>query len=196
MEKNKERGTTMSEKDELFEQQISSKEAYKGHLLWIFEDQVTLPNGNTASREIMKHPGAAAIVPLTDDGKVIMERQFRYPLGKVITEVPAGKLDGPEEDRLEAAKRELEEETGLTADNWISLGNYYPSPAYTTECISLFLASGLHQGERKLDEDEFLNIEAVPLESVVQDIMDGKIADGKTIAAILKADKYLSTRPL
>ncbi len=183
----------MNEKEELFEQQISSKEVYKGKLLWIFEDQVTLPNGSLASREIMKHNGASAIVPLTDDGKVIMERQFRYPLGKVITEIPAGKLDGPDEDRLEAAKRELKEETGITADNWVSLGDFYPSVAYTTECISLFLAYGLHQGERKLDEDEFLNIEAIPLQSVVQDIMDGKIADGKTVAAILKADKYLST---
>ena len=186
----------MNEKEELFEQQISSREAYKGHLLWIFEDQVTLPNGNTAFREIMKHPGAAAIVPLTEDGKVIMERQFRYPLGKVITEVPAGKLDGPDEDRFEAAKRELKEETGITADTWVNLGNFYPSPAYTTECISLFLASGLHMGERKLDEDEFLNIKAIPLKDVVQDIMDGKIADGKTIAAIMKADKYLSTHSL
>lgn len=182
----------MSEKEELFEHQISSKEVYRGKLLLIYEDQITLPNGHLASREIMKHNGASAIVPITEDGKVIMERQFRYPLGKVITEVPAGKLDGPDEDRLEAAKRELKEETGITADNWVNLGDYYPSPAYTTECITLFLATGLHQGERKLDEDEFLNIEAIPLENVVRDIMDGKIADGKTIAAILKADKYLN----
>ncbi|MCQ2512816.1 MAG: NUDIX hydrolase [Lachnospiraceae bacterium] len=186
----------MNEKDELFEKQISSKEVYKGKLLWIFEDQVTLPNGQTASREIMKHNGASAIVPITKEGNVIMERQFRYPFGRIITEIPAGKLDGPEEDRLEAAKRELKEETGITADTWINLGDFYPSVAYTTECITLFLASGLHKGERKLDEDEFLNLEEIPLEDVVQDIMSGKIADGKTIAAILKADKYLSTHTL
>ena len=135
--------------------------------------------------------GAVAIVPMTEDGKVIIERQFRYPLNRVITEIPAGKLDSKSEDRLSAAKRELEEETGYLADEWIELGDYIPAAAYCDEVITMYLAKGLHMGTRNLDEDEFLNVETVSLEELVEDIMQGKIADGKTQAAILKAYLYL-----
>ncbi len=120
-----------------------------------------------------------------------MERQFRYPLNDVITEIPAGKLDRPDEDRLEAAKRELKEETGFTAKEWIDLGLYYPAAAYCDEKITLFLARGLEKGTQKLDEDEFLNIEAVPLSCLVKAVMDGSITDGKTQVALLKAALYL-----
>ena len=123
---------------------------------------------------------------MTSDGKVIVERQFRYPLNQVITEIPAGKLDSKSEDRLTAAKRELEEETGLLADEWICLGDYVPAAAFCDERITLYLAKGLHEGTRNLDEDEFLNIMEVDLEELVQDIMDGKITDGKTQVALLK----------
>lgn len=176
----------MSEKDELFETTLSSEEIFKGTLLHVFKDNAKLPNGDEATREYFKHEGAVGIVPMTEDGKIIMERQFRYPLQRVITEIPAGKVEGPEEDRLEAAKRELLEETGITADNWQNLGDYYPAAAYTTERLTLYLATGLHFGERKLDEDEFLNTFEMPIEEAVKKVMDGEISDGKSIIAILK----------
>jgi len=171
----------------LEEVMVASEEIFNGHVVHLFKDTVELPNGRHATRETVRHIGAVAVVPLTDDGKVIIERQFRYPLGCVITEIPAGKLDSKTEDRLAAAKRELEEETGYTADEWIDLGDYYPAAAYTDERISLYLAKGLHQGQRNLDEDEFLNIMAVDLEELVQDVLSGAITDGKTQAALLKA---------
>lgn len=170
----------------LIEKTVESKEIFDGHVVHLFKDDVTLPNGKPATREVIRHVGAVAIVPMTDDGKIIVERQFRYPLNEVITEIPAGKLDSKAEDRLAAAKRELEEETGFLADEWIDLGAYYPAAAYTDEVITMYLAKGLHQGTRNLDEDEFLNIMEVSLEELVEEIMQGKIADGKTQVAILK----------
>ena len=170
----------------LVEKTVDSEEIFKGNVVHLFNDNIMLPNGKPATREVIRHVGAVAIVPMTDDGKVIVERQFRYPLNQVITEIPAGKLDSKAEDRLAAAKRELEEETGLLADEWIALGDYYPAAAYCDEIITMYLAKGLHQGTRHLDEDEFLNVVAVPLEELVADIMAGRIADGKTLAAILK----------
>lgn len=166
---------------------VASEEIFRGHVVHLFKDTVELPNGRLATRETVRHVGAVAVVPLTDDGKVIIERQFRYPLGCVITEIPAGKLDSKSEDRLAAAKRELQEETGYTADEWIDLGDYYPAAAYTDERISLYLAKGLHRGERKLDEDEFLNVVEADLEELVQQVLEGSITDGKTQSALLKA---------
>lgn len=177
----------MDELKQLQEVQTASEEIFHGHVVHLFKDTVRLPNGNPATRETVRHIGAVTVVPLTDDGKVIVERQFRYPLGKVITEIPAGKLDSKSEDRLAAAKRELAEETGYTAEEWISLGDYYPAAAYTDEVITMYLAKGLRKGERNLDEDEFLNVVEVPLEELVRDVLEGRIADGKTQAAVLKA---------
>lgn len=175
----------------LIETTISSEEIFDGQVVHLYKDDISLPNGKHATREVIRHVGAVAIVPMTEDGKVIIERQFRYPLNRVITEIPAGKLDSESEDRLSAAKRELEEETGYLADEWIELGDYIPAAAYCDEVITMYLAKGLHMGTRNLDEDEFLNIETVSLEELVEDIMQGKIADGKTQAAILKAYLYL-----
>lgn len=166
---------------------VASEEIFDGHVVHLFKDTVELPNGKLATRETVRHIGAVAVVPLTDDGKVIVERQFRYPLGCVITEIPAGKLDSKDEDRLSAAKRELQEETGYTAEEWIDLGDYYPAAAYTDERISLYLAKGLKQGDRNLDEDEFLDVVAVDLEELVEEVLNGTITDGKTQAALLKA---------
>lgn len=168
-----------------------SEEIYDGQVVHLYKDTVQLPNGKEAIREVVRHIGAVGIVPMTEDGKVIMEKQYRYPLERIVTEIPAGKLDSKTEDRLAAAKRELEEETGLVADEWISLGAYIPAAAYCDEVIELYLAKGLHQGIRNLDDDEFLNIVAVDLQELVDDIMAGKIADGKTIAALLKAYYFL-----
>ena len=175
----------------LTEVKTGSQEIFDGVILHVFKDTVKLPNGNPATREVIRHVGAVGVIPVTDDGKVIVERQFRYPLNRVITEIPAGKLDSFTEDRLSAAKRELEEETGYTAKEWIDMGDYYPTPAYCDERITLYLAKGLALGQRHLDEDEFLNFEAVPLETLVEQIMDGTITDGKTQVAILKAARLL-----
>lgn len=172
--------------ENLMEVPESSEEIFDGQVLHLFKDTVYLPNGKTATREVIRHVGAVAIVPMTADGKVVVERQFRYPLNRVITEVPAGKLDSKSEDRLEAAKRELEEETGYLADEWIPLGDYVPAAAYCDEVITMYFAKGLKKGIRNLDEDEFLNIELVPLETLIEEIMEGTITDGKTQAALWK----------
>lgn len=177
--------------DDLREKKAGSQEIFDGCIVHLFKDTVTLPNGKPATREVIRHIGAVAVVPLTDDGKVIVERQFRYPLDRVITEIPAGKLDSPTEDRLSAAKRELEEETGYLASHWQELGDFHPTAAYCDEKITLYLATGLHQGKRHLDEDEFLNVEAVPLEELIADIMSGRITDGKTQTALLKTQYLL-----
>lgn len=176
----------MKDFENLEEYMLSSEELFDGQVVHLFKDTVQLPNGKSAIRETIRHIGAVAIVPLTEDGKVIVERQFRYPVGQVITEIPAGKLDSRYEDRLAAAKRELEEETGLIADKWQELGDYYPAAAYCDERITMYLAEGLRNGQRNLDEDEFLNIHAVKLDELVEEILSGKIVDGKTQVAILK----------
>lgn len=177
----------MNKYDNLEEVQLSSEEIFDGVVVHLYKDDIKLPNGNFSTREVIRHVGAVGIVPMTEDGKVIIERQFRYPLASVITEIPAGKLDSKQEDRLSAAKRELKEETGITADEWIDMGVYYPAAAYCDEKITLYLAKGLHYGKQKLDDDEFLNIVEVPLEELVEQVMAGEITDGKTQVAILKA---------
>ena len=177
---------------ELGETRLSTQEIFNGKILHVIRDSVRLPNGDETGRELIRHVGAVCVVPVTDDGKVYVERQYRYPLDMVITEIPAGKLDSKTENRLDAAKRELMEETGLTADEWIDMGLYYPAAAYTDEKITMYLAKGLHEGERKLDEDEFLNVVQVPLTELVNDIMNGDITDGKTQAALLKAARLLN----
>lgn len=181
----------MNRDDKLTEVQTGSEEIYDGVILHVYKDTVTLPNGKPAGRELIRHVGAVGIVPVTDDGKVIVERQYRYPLDSVITEIPAGKLDSKSEDRLSAAKRELREETGITADEWTDMGVYYPAAAYTDEKITLYLARGLHFGQQDLDDDEFINIEAVPLDELVNDVMSGEITDGKTQVGLLKAQYFL-----
>ena len=182
------------ELEQLGEVKAASEEIFDGFVLHVMKDTVTLPNGNTATRELIRHIGAVCVVPVTDDNKVIMERQFRYPINRVITEIPAGKLDAADEDRLFAAKRELREETGYEADEWIDMGLYYPAPAYSDEKITMYLARGLKKGARDLDEDEFLNIVEIPIDELVDDIMSGRITDGKTQVAILKASAIMNNK--
>lgn len=181
----------MSRLEELREKQTGSQEIFNGKILHVFRDTVELPDGSGSFRELIRHVGAVAVIPVTEDGKVIIERQFRYPFDEVITEIPAGKLDSIQEDHLEAAKRELVEETGITADEWIDLGVYYPTSAYSDERIFMYLAKGLHRGEQKLDEGEFLDVEEVALTELVDQVMKGAIPDGKTQVAILKAARIL-----
>ena len=181
----------MKDFENLQEKTLTSEEIFDGKVVHLYKDTVELPNGRTATREVIRHVGAVAVVPMTDDGKVVVERQFRYPLNEVITEIPAGKLDSKAEDKLSAAKRELEEETGFLAKEWIELGDFVPTVAYCDEVITLYLARGLYKGVRHLDEDEFLNVRLMDLEELVKEVMDGKILDGKTQTAVLKAYYYL-----
>lgn len=183
--------TDTEEKKELAEVKISSKDIFEGKILHLVNDEVRLPNGETSGREVIRHIGAVCIIPITDDNEVIVERQFRYPVDEVLTEIPAGKLDFKDEDRLEAAKRELREETGYTAEEWTDLGSFYPAAAYSDEKITLYMARGLHLGERELDEDEFINVVKVPLKDLAEEVMSGKIPDNKTQMAILKAAAIL-----
>ena len=176
---------------ELLEKQISRIEIYSGHIVHLVKDTVILPNGKEAPREVCLHNGAVAIVPLLDDGRVIVERQFRYPHSRVFLEIPAGKLDTPNEDIVEAAQRELREETGAVAKELIPLGKMIPSPAILSEVIYLFLARGLSFGERELDEDEFINLEFMPLSELYQRCMNDEISDAKTIVAVTRAVNYL-----
>ena len=175
----------------LREIQTSSEDIFDGVILHVKRDTVTLPNGNQAVREVIRHIGAVCVIPVLDNGDVIMERQYRYPLDRVILEIPAGKLDAPDENRLSAIRRELREETGYSADEWVNLGDFHPAPAYCDEYITMYMARGLHRGEQDLDTDEFLDVYTVPLEELVRDVMDGKISDAKTQVCVLKAARLL-----
>lgn len=177
--------------EELKEVRVGTEDIFSGVILNVKRDTVELPNGHRTIRELIRHVGAVCVVPVTEDGRVVVERQYRYPIDGVITEIPAGKLDSKAEDRLSAAKRELWEETGITADRWTDMGLYYGAPAYTDEKITMYLAQGLHRGQQHLDEDEFLNVETVPIADLVEDILSGTITDGKTQAAVLKAAMLL-----
>ena len=171
---------------ELTEATVSSEEIFHGKIVHLFRDQVRLPNGRIATREVSRHPGAAAVVPVTKDGNVILVRQFRYPFAQVMLEIPAGKLD-PGEDPLVCARRELTEETGYEAEEFVSLGVFYPSVAVIDEQIHLYLARGLTFSAPNPDADEFLNVEQRPLNDLVNLILENGVPDGKTQAAVLKA---------
>jgi len=170
----------------LIETQLNSRDIFEGKILHVKLDTVQLPNGAEATREIIRHVGAVCVLPLTADGKVVVERQFRYPMNEVTTEIPAGKLDSPDEDPFEAIKRELREETGATADKWTCLGPFYPAAAYSDERIWMYLAEDLHFGQQDLDKDEFLDVELVPLETLVEQVMAGQIPDAKTQTAVMR----------
>ncbi|MEO7252980.1 MAG: NUDIX hydrolase [Casimicrobium sp.] len=164
---------------------VSGEDVFKGKLLHVVRDTITLPNGRAGSREYIKHPGAACIVAEFEDGKLLLERQYRYPMGKVMIEFPAGKLDRSE-NPLVAAQRELKEETGYWARSWHTLGHMHPLIAYADEIIHLFHANGLVQGEAKLDQDEFLELFAATPEEITAMIADNRISDGKTIVAFFR----------
>ena len=178
----------------LEEKQINREEIFHGVALHVVKDEILLPNGKRSVREISLHNGAAAIIPLLPDGNVIMERQFRYAHGRVMLEIPAGKLDTPDEIPLEAAKRELREETGAVAGKITALGSIAPSPALINEVIHLFLAEDISFGENDLDDGEFLEVELIHIDKLYEMVMNGEIADSKTQIAILKVKEILRNR--
>jgi ADP-ribose pyrophosphatase len=174
---------------DLTEKQESSEQVYDGTLLKVYRDVVRLPDGSPGTREYIKHPGAVAIVPLFEDGRVLLERQYRYPHRREFIEVPAGKLD-PGEPHLDTAKRELLEETGYVAAQWTRVGVIHTAIAYTDEAIEIFLARKLEARERKLDAGEFLEIFTVPFADAVEMIRDGRITDAKTVSALLLVERW------
>lgn len=170
----------------LEEKQLKAEYLYKGKIINLRLDEAELPNGKTALREVVEHPGGVCVAALTENDEIIMVRQFRYPYSELVLEIPAGKRDSANEDPLECGKRELREETGATAKNFFSLGTLYPTPGYCGEIIWMYGATNISFGETDPDEDEFVEIEKIPLESAVQMILSGEIKDAKTQAAILK----------
>ena len=169
---------------DLTEHCVSSERVFDGALLKVHRDAVRLPDGSSAAREYIRHPGAVAIVPLFDDGRVLLERQFRYPHRREFIEVPAGKLE-PGEPPLQTARRELLEETGYVAQEWTRLGVIHTAIAYTDEAIDLFLARGLTERQRKLDQGEFLEVLTVEFAEAIAMIRDGRITDAKSVAGLL-----------
>lgn len=170
---------------ELFEKTAETKQIYNGKILNVRRDIADLPNGNQSVREVIEHNGGVCVAPLTENGELIFVRQFRYPYSEVILELPAGKLEIGE-DPFEAGKRELEEETGCVAGKYHNLGKFYPTPAYCTEIIYLYVAEKLSETHMHLDDDEFLEVERIPLEKAVEMVLSGEIKDGKTQVLILR----------
>lgn len=179
---------------DLTEKQLSSEIIFDGAVLHVRRDNIEMPTGIKSVREYVKHNGAVCIVPITDDGKVVLERQYRYAVGQTMIEIPAGKLEPTDTDHLLAALRELKEETGAVPREMIDLGDYYGSPAILSERIRVFLALGLSFGETNFDKDELLETFSLPLTEAVDDVISGKITDGKTQAGILRADAFLKKR--
>ena len=160
--------------------------ASRGPVVEVTEDIVSLPNGATSVREVVHHPGGVCVAAVDGDGNVAVVRQYRYPFGQVLLELPAGKLE-KDEDPFDAVKRELSEETGLEADTWRDLGFIYVSPGISTEKLYLYLATDLRQGKAHPDPNEFLDVEKMPLSELAQMAMDGRVHDAKTVVGALKA---------
>lgn len=176
----------MHDSDKLVEQTLTSQKVFSGRLLHVYFDEVALPDGTTSTREWIKHPGASAVVPVFKNGDVMLVRQFRYPVSQVFYEVPAGKID-PDETADSTAERELREEAGLSCKNFQHIGHYYPGIGYSDEIIHLYTAWNITSVEQKVDDDEFLIKERLPLQKAFDMVHNGEISDGKTMVAILRA---------
>jgi len=174
---------------DLTESFVSGEEVYSGRLLRVRRDVVRLPDGSEGVREYIRHPGAVLVVPLLEDGRVVLVRQFRYPHGRDFLELPAGKLDAGEA-HLETAKRELLEETGYVASAWKRIGLIHTSIAYTDEGIEFWLARGLEQRGARLDAGEFLEVLTLPFEEALEMVRGGGITDAKTVAALLWVNEW------
>ncbi len=174
------------------EKRLDGEEKYSGVIVKVYLDHAELSNGAVVRREVVKHPGGVAILPVDADGNCYMVRQFRYPFGRVMLEVPAGKLEQGEDPKT-CAVRELSEETGFTADEWIDLGACCTSPGFSTEVLHLYLALGLHAGKSHPDNNELLHVVTCRLKDLSRMAMAGELDDAKTVIAVLKAEKYLQT---
>lgn len=181
----------MKNDQELIETKVASRSVYEGKVLNLCVDDIALPDGRPAIREYAKQVNAVAVLPLTDEGDVLCVRQYRYALGKVLLEIPAGKLDSTTEDPEIGARRELREETGAECEELIPLGGFIGSPAILTEVVHLYLARGLSFHEPDPDDDEFLDVCKIPLSALVDLVLADEIEDGKTQVAILKAAELL-----
>ena len=181
----KERQNTGSVSDKLTETPIQSKNVFDGVLLKVYVDEVMLPDGSTSTRDWIRHPGASAVVPVFEDGTVMLLKQYRYPPRRIFTEVPAGKLD-PGESPETTAKRELTEESGLTCTNLVKTGEFYPAIGYADEIIHIYAAWGLTEQEQQSDDDEFLLTYRIPYKEALRMIKEGEIMDGKTICSLTK----------
>lgn len=170
----------------LSEKQLNKKYIYNGKIINLRGDDALLPNGTTALREVVEHPGGVCVAALTDKSELLMVKQFRYPYMEEILEIPAGKRDSKDEAPLECGKRELKEETGAEAENFIFLGELYPTPGYCDEVIYIYAATGLTFGDTDPDEDEFLEVQKIPFGEVLERVMSGEIKDAKTQTAVLK----------
>lgn len=178
---------------EYYETKISGETKYHGVIVDVTLDNVELHTGEKTKREVVHHPGGVAVLPVDENGMAYCVRQFRYPLGKMILECPAGKLEPGEEPRA-AALRELSEETGLECRELIDLGAIYATPGYCTETLYLYLATGLTQKDAHPDEGEYLNVEKYPLSVLREQCMRGELCDGKTNVAVLKAAWIMEAR--
>lgn len=177
----------MAGSDGLKEGFVSERSIYRGRVFDVSERTVTLPNGREATRELVYHKGAAAVVPVDERGFVTLVRQYRVAHDAVMLEIPAGKLDNAAEDPLDCAHRELLEETGLKAERMELLLRMIPTPGYDTETVNVYLATGLSAGSAHLDEDEFLTVECMPLRDAAERVMRGELSDAKTAIGILMA---------
>lgn len=175
---------------DLSEHRLASKLVYDGKMLKVRSDTVRLPDGGTAEREFIDHPGAVAVIALTDAGELVMERQYRYPLGRDMIEIPAGKID-PGEDPLATAQRELKEETGYTAAHWRHVATIHIAIAYSNERIEIYLAKDLRHEGAKLDDEEFLEVFTLSPAAALAWVREGKITDSKTVAGLFWAEKIL-----
>lgn len=180
--------------DPLAEETLESRLAWQGEFLEVHMDRVKCPDGHIAPREYLKHPGAVMIIPLLDDGQIVLERQYRYPLRRSFIELPAGKID-PGEDLLACAQRELLEETGYVARTWTHLGGFHNAIGYCDEKIEVFLAQGLEQRGAKTDDGEVLEIFTAPWQEVLAAVLDGRITDVKTIIGVHWLEKHVARVP-
>lgn len=177
---------------DLTEKTLRENEIFAGHLLHVFNDEVELPNGDTAHREVVRHPGGATVCAITENMEIALVRQYRYPYGEEVLELPAGKLE-PGEDPAEAARRELREETGLVANELLPLGMIYPTPGYTDEIIYAYMSIGAAQQAQDLDPDEFINVVYMPVDRAIEMVLQNELPDAKSQIAILKAYLIVTT---
>ncbi len=172
----------------LKEKQLSAEYKFKGKIINLRLDEVLLPDGKKAAREIVEHNGGVTVAAITENDELLFVEQYRHPYEEIILELPAGKRNSPDEDPLSCGKRELMEETGAVADNFIFLGELYPTPGYCSEIIYMYAATGLCFGDTCLDDGEFLYIKKIPFKKAVEMVLTGEIKDAKTQVAILKLD--------